>query len=202
MTDDVKPRRAYRSTKRAEQVARTRRDIVMAAGVQFRTHGFAGVSMPGLAAEAGVAVETIYRAFGSKAGLFRAVVDAAVAGGAARAQVPVVDRPAIQAAVARSPSLPENLSPNPAWRTRSASMRATVAASPVCADRRAGQPSPTARPAAPATQCSIARLLIMRRIVTGWGQIVNPQFLHVWPRRIRAREDPPRHGKVTTCPWC
>ena len=97
MTDDVKPRRAYRSTKRAEQVARTRRDIVMAAGVQFRTHGFAGVSMPVLAAEAGVAVETIYRAFGSKAGLFRAVVDAAVAGGATRAQVPVMERPAIQA---------------------------------------------------------------------------------------------------------
>ena len=29
MTDDVKPRRAYRSTRRAEQSAQTRRDIVM-----------------------------------------------------------------------------------------------------------------------------------------------------------------------------
>ena len=37
--------------------------------------------MPVIAREAGVAVETIYRAFGSKAGLFKAVVDAAVAGG-------------------------------------------------------------------------------------------------------------------------
>ena len=33
MTDDVKPRRAYRSTKRAEQVAQTRRDIIATAGV-------------------------------------------------------------------------------------------------------------------------------------------------------------------------
>jgi Bacterial regulatory proteins, tetR family len=47
--------------------------------------------------EAGVAVETIYRAFGSKAGLFRAVVEAAIAGGAARAEVPPEERPAIRA---------------------------------------------------------------------------------------------------------
>lgn len=99
MTDDVKPqvKRAYRSTKRAEQVAQTRRDIIATAGVLFREHGYAGVAMPAVAAEAGVAVETIYRAFGSKAGLFSAVVDAAVAGGASRAEVPVTDRPAIRA---------------------------------------------------------------------------------------------------------
>ena len=40
-------------------------------------------------------VETIYRAYGSKAELFKAVVRAAVAGGATRAQVPVEQRPAI-----------------------------------------------------------------------------------------------------------
>ena len=68
MTDDVKPRRAYRSTTRAERVAQTRRDIIGTAGVLFRDHGYAGVSMPVIAGEAGVAVETIYRAFGSKAG--------------------------------------------------------------------------------------------------------------------------------------
>ena len=82
MTDDVKTRRAYRSTRRAEQVAQTRRDILATAGAMFRERGYTGVSMPAIAAEAGVAVETIYRAFGSKAGLFSAVVDAAVAGGA------------------------------------------------------------------------------------------------------------------------
>jgi AcrR family transcriptional regulator len=97
MSQDVKPRRAYRSIKRAEQVAQTRRDIVSSAGALFRKHGYAGVSMPTIALDAGVAVETIYRAFGSKAGLFSAVIDSAVAGGTARAEVPVVERPAIRA---------------------------------------------------------------------------------------------------------
>jgi AcrR family transcriptional regulator len=55
--------------------------------------------MPFIASEAGVAVETIYRAFGSKAGLFSAVVDAAIAGGASRAEVPVEQRPAIRAII-------------------------------------------------------------------------------------------------------
>ncbi|HEV8544648.1 MAG TPA: helix-turn-helix domain-containing protein [Candidatus Limnocylindrales bacterium] len=99
MTDQVKPRRAYRSTRRAEQVAQTRRDILATAGALFRARGYGGVSMPTVASEAGVAVETIYRAFGSKAGLFTAVVEAAVAGGASRAEVPVEDRPAIRAII-------------------------------------------------------------------------------------------------------
>ena len=38
-------------------------------------------------------------AFGSKAGLFRAVIDAAVAGGATRAEGPVEERPAIRAII-------------------------------------------------------------------------------------------------------
>jgi AcrR family transcriptional regulator len=97
MTGNVKPRRAYRSVKRAEQVAQTRRDILATAGALFRAHGYARVSMPQIAVDAGVAVETIYRAFGSKAGLFSSVIDAAVAGGAARAEVPVPERPAIRA---------------------------------------------------------------------------------------------------------
>jgi AcrR family transcriptional regulator len=99
MVDDVKPRRSYRSTKRAEQVAQSRRDILTTAGALFRAHGYAGVSMPSIAAEAGVAVETIYRGFGSKAGLFSGVVDAAVAGGTSRAEVPVEQRPAIRAII-------------------------------------------------------------------------------------------------------
>ena len=65
MTEEVKPRRAYRSTKRAEQVAQTRRDILATAGALFRARGYTGVSMPTVASESGVAVETIYRAFGS-----------------------------------------------------------------------------------------------------------------------------------------
>lgn len=97
MTEDVKPpKRAYRSTKRAEQVAQTRRDILAAAGTLFRAQGYSAVSMPVIARQAGVGVETIYRAYGSKAGLFKAVIDAAVAGGSSRAEVPVEERPAIR----------------------------------------------------------------------------------------------------------
>jgi AcrR family transcriptional regulator len=99
MTDDVKPRRTYRSMKRTEQAAQTRRDILATAGALFRERGYVGVAMPTIASEAGVAVETIYRAFGSKAGLFRAVIDAAVAGGASRAETPVEERPAIRALI-------------------------------------------------------------------------------------------------------
>ena len=45
-------------------------------------------------------VETVYRAFGCKAGLFGAVVEAALAGGSERAEVPVEERPAIRAMIA------------------------------------------------------------------------------------------------------
>lgn len=47
-----------------------------------------------------MAVETIYRAFGSKAALFKAVMEAAIAGGAARAAVPPEERPVVQAMIA------------------------------------------------------------------------------------------------------
>jgi AcrR family transcriptional regulator len=100
MTDHVKtPKRAYRSTRRAEQVAQTRRDILASAGTLFRAQGYAAVAMPVIAREAGVGVETIYRAFGSKSGLFKAVIDAAVAGGSTRADRPVEERPAIRALI-------------------------------------------------------------------------------------------------------
>jgi AcrR family transcriptional regulator len=99
MTEDVKPRRPYVSRRRQEQAARTRQDILAAAGSLFREQGYAATSMPRIAAEAGVVVETIYRIFGSKAGLFRAVMEAVLAGGATRAQVPVEERPAIRAVI-------------------------------------------------------------------------------------------------------
>jgi AcrR family transcriptional regulator len=99
MTDDVKTRRRYESPRRQEQAAQTRRDVLAGAAMLFRERGYAATSMPSIASEVGVAVETVYRAFGSKAGLFKAVVEAAVAGGAARADTPVEERPAIKALI-------------------------------------------------------------------------------------------------------
>jgi len=55
--------------------------------------------MTAIATKAEVAVETIYRTFGTKAALFTAVVEAAVARGAGRAETPVEDRPAIRAII-------------------------------------------------------------------------------------------------------
>jgi AcrR family transcriptional regulator len=99
MSDAVKPRRPYESPRRRRQAAQTRRDIVAAAGKLFRERGYSATSMPMIASEAEVVVETVYRAFGSKAGLFRAVMEAVLAGGASRAEVPVEERPAIQSVI-------------------------------------------------------------------------------------------------------
>lgn len=96
MADEVKPRRQYRSSRRAAQAQQTRRDIVTVAGVLFRDRGYAA-SMTEIAAAAGVVVETVYRIFGTKAALFREAVEALLAGGAGRAEVAVEDRPAIRA---------------------------------------------------------------------------------------------------------
>jgi AcrR family transcriptional regulator len=99
MSEDVKTRRRYVSRRRQEQAARTRQDILAAAGALFREQGYSTTSMPRIAAEAGVVVETIYRIFGSKAGLFRSVMEAVLAGGASRAEAPVEERPAIRAVI-------------------------------------------------------------------------------------------------------
>jgi len=98
MYHQVKARRRYESRRRREQAAQTRRDIVTAAGRLFRDRGY-GIPMPAIAHEAGVVVETIYRIFGNKSGLFRAVVEALLAGGPTRAEVPVEERPAIRAII-------------------------------------------------------------------------------------------------------
>jgi TetR/AcrR family transcriptional regulator, regulator of autoinduction and epiphytic fitness len=102
MSQSVKPRRQYDSKRRREQAAQTRRDIEAAADKLFRERGYVGTSMPAIAAEAGVVVETVYRAFGSKAGLCKAVIESALAGGSRRAAVPPAERPALRAVIAET----------------------------------------------------------------------------------------------------
>ena len=91
-----KPHRRYDSTRRRAQAAQTRLDVLTAARELFPVRGYAGTTINEVAAAAGVAVETIYRAFGSKAALFRGVLEAAIAGGAERAAVPPERRPAVR----------------------------------------------------------------------------------------------------------
>jgi AcrR family transcriptional regulator len=102
MSEGVKPRRRYDSRRRQAQAAQTRRDILAAAHELFLRRGYAGTTLAAIAEAAGVVVETVYRAYGSKAGLFKAVVEAAVAGGVARAERPPDQRPAIQAVIAET----------------------------------------------------------------------------------------------------
>jgi AcrR family transcriptional regulator len=92
----AKARRSYDSSLRRAKAAATRARIIDAAGRLFVERGYAGTTIPDIAAEAGVAVETVYRSAAGKAGLLAAAVRAAVAGGAERSEVPVAERPAIR----------------------------------------------------------------------------------------------------------
>lgn len=77
----------------------TRERVIAAATQVFLEHGYASATIPAIAAQAGVALRTLYRAAPGKAGLLAAAVNAAVAGGGGRAEVPVEDRPAIRAII-------------------------------------------------------------------------------------------------------
>jgi AcrR family transcriptional regulator len=84
-------RRAYRSDRRDRQAAETRTDVLMAAVRLFGDRGWSGTTMAAIAAEAGVAVETVYSGFGSKKALLRHAVDVSVVGD--DQPVPLADRP-------------------------------------------------------------------------------------------------------------
>ena len=65
--------RAYNSSRRREQAAATRRDILGAAQRLFERQGYAATTMAAIATEAGVALKTVYLAFETKSGVLRAL---------------------------------------------------------------------------------------------------------------------------------
>src|SRR3977135_917951 len=69
MTEDVKSRRRYDSPRRREQAAATRAQIREAAQRLFERDGYAATTMAAIAAEAGVALKTVYVAFETKSGV-------------------------------------------------------------------------------------------------------------------------------------
>src|ERR671936_196935 len=73
MTESVKSTRRYDSPRRREQAAATRREILEAAQRLFERQGYAATTMAAIAAEAGVALKTLYVAFETKSGLLRAL---------------------------------------------------------------------------------------------------------------------------------
>ena len=85
----VKSKRRYNSTGRQAQAQRTREEILSAAERQFLAEGYAATTVAAIASTAGVSVETIYKSFGGKSGLVRAIYDRGLTG---REPVPTLQR--------------------------------------------------------------------------------------------------------------
>ncbi len=79
MAENVKPR-PYRSPRRREAAERTRAAILAAATRLFLERGYVATTMAAIAAEAGVALDTVYAAVGPKPSLFRLLIEAAISG--------------------------------------------------------------------------------------------------------------------------
>ncbi|MDQ2679313.1 MAG: TetR/AcrR family transcriptional regulator [Actinomycetota bacterium] len=86
-----KVKRPYQSELRSTAAEQTRRQIIDVARELFIEDGYATTSVRQLAEASGVAPQTIYNAFGSKFGLFSAVIDTVVAGD--HEPIAVADRP-------------------------------------------------------------------------------------------------------------
>jgi AcrR family transcriptional regulator len=90
MAERVKPKRRYHSPRRREQAAATRREILEAAHRLFERDGYGATTMAAIAAEAGVALKTVYLAFETKSGVLRALWNLRLRGG--RDDVPIAQQ--------------------------------------------------------------------------------------------------------------
>jgi AcrR family transcriptional regulator len=87
MADRVKTKRRYDSPRRREQAATTRLEILEAAERLFERDGYPATTMAAIAAEARVALKTVYVAFETKSGVLRALWNLRLRGG--REDVPI-----------------------------------------------------------------------------------------------------------------
>jgi AcrR family transcriptional regulator len=76
----VKRTRRYDSARRQDAARRRRAAVVETASRLFLSEGFARTTIARIAEEAGVSEETVYKAFGNKIALVRAIRDQALAG--------------------------------------------------------------------------------------------------------------------------
>jgi AcrR family transcriptional regulator len=77
---DVKSRRSYDATRRREQARQRRRRVIEAAEQMFLRDGYSSTTVQAIAAAAAVSADTIYKSFGGKPGLIRAIRDQALEG--------------------------------------------------------------------------------------------------------------------------
>lgn len=94
MTDVKGSGRSYDGRARREKALATRRAVLNAARDLLERQGFAATTMAAVARVAGVSAETVYKTFGSKPALVKAVFDVVIAGD--DAPVSVADRPETQ----------------------------------------------------------------------------------------------------------
>jgi len=80
MAAKVKRTRRYDSARRQDAAQRRRAAVVEAARRLFLREGFSGTTIARIAMDAGVSEETVYKAFGNKIALVRAIRDQALAG--------------------------------------------------------------------------------------------------------------------------
>jgi AcrR family transcriptional regulator len=90
MVRRVNPKRSYNSPRRRQQAATTRREILEAAQRLFERDGYAATTMAAIAAEANVALKTVYVAFETKSGVLRALWHLVLRGD--EEDVPVAER--------------------------------------------------------------------------------------------------------------
>lgn len=88
---------AYDNSARAAKARATRTRVIDAARASFLDRGYAGTTIALVAEEAAVSQETIYKTFGSKAALLKAVYDVTLAGD--DDDVPLAQRPEALAAL-------------------------------------------------------------------------------------------------------
>lgn len=81
-------KRGYQSPRRQEQARRTQQAILTAARRLFVARGFGATTIEAIARSAGVAVQTVYSAFGSKRRMLIALLDRM----AAEADLPRLER--------------------------------------------------------------------------------------------------------------
>jgi AcrR family transcriptional regulator len=72
-TPVVKEKRSYDASRRQEQARRNRDRILEAGERRFLRDGYAATTIAAIAADAGVSADTIYKSFGGKPGLVRAI---------------------------------------------------------------------------------------------------------------------------------
>jgi AcrR family transcriptional regulator len=87
--------RHYDNRRRSERAVRTRRRVIEAARSLILEAGYSATTISTVAARADVSVDTIYKGFGGKAGLFKALWDVTLAGDFE--PVSMADRPSTKA---------------------------------------------------------------------------------------------------------